>query len=93
MPQSPSLRLGCARTPRRRREPSYYLDVSFRRCGAWLRTKPTLGIAFGEAELANALDCLLARQPVLGPAIPCHDVVKLSAKAFIRALHEWIMVP
>ena len=55
----------------------------------WLLVKPPLSVAFGKAELANALHCLLARQRDLAPvarevsAIPFHDLVKLGAKAFI----------
>jgi len=42
-----------------------------------------LGVAFGKAELANALRCLLARQPGLAPvvcAIPLHDVVSCARR-------------
>ena len=55
----------------------------------WLLVKPPHSVAFGKAELANALHCLLARQRDLAPvarevsAIPFHDLVKLGAKAFI----------
>lgn len=56
---------------------------------AWLLVEPPDSVASGKAQFVNALHCFLARQWGLVSvvrqvgAVPFHNLVKLSAKAFI----------